>query len=332
MRWFCSFFALLFVVVVARPVDAHGMMTAYLEITETASGVAVGTWKLPVPSRDVTAEIEGCTRSELANQLPDGQTSQHVYQVTFQCPGSLAGRELKISGLGVTVSEAVVRIALSNGTTASHVLGKRESIWRVPATQSTSAVLARYVALGVEHILTGPDHLLFVLGLVLLVGTDRKKEIAWTATFFTLAHSITLSATVLGVLRVSSAAAEATIAATLVLLALDLGRAQAARRPRSTAFAFGLVHGLGFAGALSEIGLPQGAIAPALFAFNLGVELGQLGFVVAILILFAGVQQRFWGDRMRRVIFLHQAGTYAIGSFGVFWMLQRWVVIMSHRL
>ena len=307
------------------------MMTAYLEVTESSQGVVVGTWKLPVPSRDVMPEIEGCGRVDRATENDDGQKSNFVYQISFRCSGALAGRQLQIKGLGVTVTEAVVRIALSNGTTASHVLGKHDVSWTIPKAQGWLSVSARYATLGVEHILTGADHLLFVLGLVLLIGVDRRREIAWTATFFTLAHSLTLSAVALGLVRVSSLAAEATIAATLVLLALDIGRKGAAKRPRTTAFVFGLVHGFGFAGALGEIGLPKGAIAPALFAFNVGVELGQLAFVVVIVLAFE-VVKKLAKENARPVAALGVFGTYAIGSLGSFWMLQRWSILLSQRL
>ncbi len=312
------------------PALAHGMMAAYLEITESSEGVVVGTWKLPVPSRDVMPEIEGCRRIDQASENDEGQKSNFVYQISFRCGGALAGRQLQIKGLGVTVTEAVVRVAFASGATASHVLGKHEPSWSIPQTQRWSSVFARYAALGVEHILTGADHLLFVLGLVLLIGVDKRREIAWTATFFTLAHSLTLSATALGLVRVSSAAAEATIAATLVLLAQDIGRKEATKRPRVTAFVFGLVHGFGFAGALGEIGLPKGAIAPALLAFNVGVELGQLAFVVLVVLVF-GIVKKLANKSERPALVLGSVGTYAIGSLGIFWMLQRWSLLLSQR-
>lgn len=329
MRCLSLLFTLLTIFAFERSAAAHGMMTAYLEVTESKPGLAVGTWKLPVPSRDAMPEIEGCTRSDNVAETAEGQRSQYVYQIRFQCDGALAGRQLRMRGLGLTVTEAVVRIALSNSTTVSHVISAREASWTIPAAQRWPAVFARYTALGVEHILTGADHLLFVLGLVLLIGVDRKKEIAWTATFFTLAHSLTLSATALSLVQVSAAAAEATIAATLVLLALDIGRKEATGRPRTTAFVFGLVHGFGFAGALGDIGLPQGAIGPALLAFNVGVELGQLGFVLVILLFFA-IAKRWLAIAAAPAA--SRLGTYAIGSFGIFWMLQRWSVILNHRL
>jgi hypothetical protein len=180
-----------------------------------------------------------------------------------------------------------------------------------------------YLRLGVEHILFGIDHLLFVLGLILLVG--GLGPLMKTITAFTLAHSITLGLATLGVVRIPQAPVEAVIALSIVFLAAELvrqGRGETgltARRPWLVAFAFGLLHGLGFAGALSDVGLPPGDVPSALLLFNVGVEAGQLAFVVAALALVRAVQS-LPAPAWRR---LEGVSAYAIGSLAAFWVMQR---------
>jgi hydrogenase/urease accessory protein HupE len=184
-------------------------------------------------------------------------------------------------------------------------------------------VVRDYVGLGIEHILFGIDHLLFVLCLLLLVRGVRK--LLTTVTAFTLAHSITLAAATLGFIRVPAAPVEATIALSIVFLASELVRGEAGRSavtrtyPWLIAFSFGLLHGLGFAGALAEVGLPQREIPLALFAFNVGVELGQLAFVTAVLSLvrFARIVP------LRLPAWAPGAAGYAIGSVAAFWVFAR---------
>jgi hydrogenase/urease accessory protein HupE len=194
----------------------------------------------------------------------------------------------------------------------------------VPASGSWS-VAGAYLAHGVEHILLGYDHLLFVLALILIVR-DVRRLIA-TVTAFTVAHSITLALATLGVVHVPGPPVEASIALSILLLACEIARAQegkpslTARWPWVVAFAFGLLHGLGFASALSEIGLPRGDIPLALFAFNIGVETGQLVFIAAVLGLLAVVRRfsvpELVSQRARPVM------TYAIGILAAFWFVQR---------
>jgi hydrogenase/urease accessory protein HupE len=182
--------------------------------------------------------------------------------------------------------------------------------------------LTTYVGLGIEHILFGVDHLLFVLCLLLLVRGIRS--LLATVTAFTLAHSITLAAATLGFIRVPATPVEATIALSIVFLACELvrgdGRRTVARsHPWLVAFSFGLLHGLGFAGALAEVGLPQGEIPLALFAFNVGVELGQLAFVTAVLSLWRLVRL----VPLRLPACTPRAAGYAIGSVAAFWVFAR---------
>src|ERR1019366_3355702 len=182
------------------------------------------------------------------------------------------------------VSDVVVWATFADGTTSSHIVKTGEPTFELRSGASGWTVVRQYVRLGVVHILTGYDHLLFLLLLVLLLRRVRSVLLAETA--FTLSHSLSFSATALGWVHVSSTAAEACIALSLVLLAADVrirGTPAPAWRGARMAFVFGLVHGLGFAGGLREIGLPERAVAPALVSFGAGVELGQVAFLAVAL-------------------------------------------------
>jgi hydrogenase/urease accessory protein HupE len=217
----------------------------------------------------------------------------------------------------------LVRIENVDGSVRSARLTPSSSSFIVSVQPGPLMVVRDYVGLGVEHILFGVDHLLFVLCLLFLVRNLR--QLLATITAFTLAHSITLAAATLGFIHVPAAPVEATIALSIVFLASELVRGEARRGvvtrsyPWLVALSFGLLHGLGFAGALAEVGLPRGEIALALFAFNVGVELGQLAFVSAVLTLARLVRltpPRLppWGPG---------AAGYAIGSVAAFWVFAR---------
>ncbi len=306
----------------------HGMVTAYLEIRETSPGMGAATWRLPdgVQGIVATPELSGCQVTD-ASTGDERARASGVTHYRIRCNEAFLGKELRISGFAPPIGEAVVRTTLTDGSVASQILSVTRPTWTIPGEQPWTSVLPRYLALGVEHIASGADHLLFVLGLVLLIGASRRREILWTATAFTAAHSITLTATALEWFRIPSAVAEAMIAGTLVLLALDIGKGTA-RHPRSLAFVFGLVHGFGFAGALSEIGLPDGALAPALLAFNVGVEIGQVLFIGAVLATLALValaaQRRPIAERT-----VATCATYAVGGLGMFWFVQRVSVLLA---
>jgi hydrogenase/urease accessory protein HupE len=192
----------------------------------------------------------------------------------------------------------------------------------IPARPRVFDVARDYVRLGVAHILTGPDHLLFVFGLVLLAGTTRR--IVATVTAFTLGHSITLSLAALGLVVVPSRPIEVAIAATVLALAVELARPRAAtslvhRRPWLMAAAFGLLHGLGFAAALREAGLPEGEVPLALFSFNVGIELGQIAFVLAVLVLRRAIR----GVAPNVPGWLRQLPVYGMGTLAGYWWLDR---------
>jgi hypothetical protein len=300
----------------ARPAAAHGMRSAYVEITQTApdrARIAIR-GNLPVLGVGLTAAAP-CAVATTADTGTE-----------LRCPGALPGAALTVTGLGPIASEAVILLAFQGGTTATAVVTAGSPSWRIPdaADPGLLTVAGRYIRLGVEHIATGADHLLFLLALVLCLGTLRAVMLAETA--FTLSHTLSFSASSLGWIRVSSTAAEACIAVSLVLVALDVGRpTRDARDPGSTAwktaglaFAFGLVHGLGFAGGLAEIGLPATAVPAALAGFAAGVEIGQVVFL-AIAVTALALARR--APRLSRAA-VH-GGAYAVGGIGAFWLLQR---------
>jgi hypothetical protein len=218
----------------------------------------------------------------------------------------LEGKRILVRGLDET--DVLVRITRLDGAVTTAVL-RRESPSLIVPERVSLGVLS-YVRLGITHILFGFDHLLFVLAMVLLV----ERRLILTLTAFTLAHSLTLALAVLGMVRVPQAPVEAAIALSLLCVAVELTRKRpglTAQKPWLVAFAFGLLHGLGFAGALGEIGLPEGQIAAALACFNVGVELGQLAFVGVLLTVGKWV-------RLPR-----QVPAYVVGSLAAFWCLER---------
>lgn len=236
------------------------------------------------------------------------------------CATSLQGQRVALSGLERAGVGGLVYVAFRNGHNARGVLTEEAPSFVIPRAASAGQVFRDYLRLGVEHLLTGYDHLLFVLGLALLVRGFRR--LAWSLTAFTLGHSITLCLASLELVSVPSAPVEVGIALSLVVVALELLSKTPQNVARATfvmAFSFGLLHGLGFAGALGEAGLPKHAIPLALFSFNAGVELGQL-FVVLLLspLLYA-----YWRQELNRSRMLRGFFGYGIGSLAAMWCLER---------
>lgn len=302
---------------------AHGMRSAYLEVEELDGGRASLRLTSNLPATGLALlPPEGCRAEEGAP--PDGSL------LVVECPGGLAGRTLRIDGIGPLVSDVVVRATPRGGATSSHVLTAAQPEWRLPRESGSLSVLAEYARMGLAHIFTGWDHLLFLAALA--VALKRLRAILVAETAFTASHTLTFTASSLGWVHVSSVAAEACIALSLVLIALDAAQtatapatasapAQPLRRAAALAFAFGLVHGLGFAGGLAEIGLPDRAIGWALAGFAAGVELGQVAFLIAF------VGGLALAARARRLSRLPLALAYAVGSAGAFLFFVRIIEI-----
>jgi hypothetical protein len=246
---------------------------------------------------------------------------------TLACDGTTAGHALAVRGLGPVLGEAVVWVRYADGSTFSHLVTQYSPSWTLPTRASAWSVAGQYVRLGIEHILGGYDHLLFLVLLVLTLRSPRAVLLAETC--FTLSHSVSFTATALGWVHVAPAPAEACIALSLVLVALDVGRGPAAtsredaarsRRARGIAglaFLFGLVHGLGFAGGLREIGLPDRDVATALASFAAGVEIGQVAFLSAVLGCVHFARRSAAWPRVEL------AGAYLGGAVSSFWVIER---------
>lgn len=299
---------------------AHEVRPSYLELREAAPGDFSVLWKTPMQGEarlaldPVFSEVVVIT-PKVARDVPGA--ALQTWTVRAQ---QLRGQSVRIDGLEGTMTDALVRIEFADGSAWTERLTPQRPAATIPAKQSAFAAAATYLALGVEHILAGIDHLLFVLGLLLLAR--ERRRLFWTVTAFTAAHSITLALATLGVVNVPQSPVEAVIALSIAFVAVEILRARqgnpgiAARSPWIVAFAFGLLHGFGFAGALSEVGLPPGQIPLALLFFNAGVEIGQLVFVAAVLSL-------AWLFRRLRARWLELVPPYAIGSLAMFWVFQR---------
>jgi hypothetical protein len=285
---------------------AHEMSMAEMELRETRPREFLWQW---------TASGSRPASAELTPAWPDACVPEGNL---LRCgEGGLRG-VLSIDGVGQRYSAALVKVYWRDGQSRVYTLTERQPKVHLYGSaddaRGVGEIGAAYLLLGVEHILGGIDHLLFVVTLLFLVGF--RRQLIWTITAFTLAHSLTLASAALGWLTLRSAPVEATIAMSIVLVAAEaLNKRQtlARRLPALVAFLFGLIHGLGFAGALSEVGLPQNHLAVALLTFNGGVELGQLMAVAAA-----------WGlwRLLRHTAFAQRARTpllYGMGSVAAYW-------------
>lgn len=303
---------------------------AYLELREVdANGGSAQRydvmWKVPAQG-DMRLAVQ-VRFPEGTQQLspPQGRFLDNAYVERWQIARAdgLAGQTLSVEGIAGGVTDVIVRVERLDGTSQVARLLPQEPQFTIEATTGTAQIAWSYLVLGVEHILGGIDHLLFVLALLLIVRGG--KRIVATITAFTVAHSITLVAATLGWVHVPGPPVEAIIALSIVFVAAEVvhglrGKSGlTARAPWIVAFSFGLLHGLGFAGALAEVGLPQKAIPVALLTFNVGVEAGQLifvGFVISLRALLAR-------SAMPRRRWFPYVAPYAIGSVAMFWAIER---------
>ena len=306
--------------------SAHESRPGYLEINETTLGRYDVLWKIPRRG-DLVLSLYAVLPPECRDVIPRAQYALPggmVERRSIECGDQgLTGREIHIEGLSATITDVLARVSLASGETQTVILKPNASTFTVAGSQSNMQVFTAYLVLGVEHILFGIDHLLFVLGLLLLVrGVGLLVK---TITAFTVAHSVTLAMAALGFVNIPQAPVEAVIALSILFLATELikqrqGRIGLAEQyPWLVALSFGLLHGFGFAGALSDVGLPQTAIPLALFSFNVGVEIGQLLFVAAALTVIWLLKQvrGAWPG------WIELAPPYAIGSLAAFWCIQR---------
>ena len=314
--------------------QAHQLSPAFFGMTELQPNQFDARWKVSVSGglADVLApELPaGCgVVGQPAVFLLDGVQAPREFrlqQATVVCDRPLAGGEFTIRGLPATDTDVLFTIEYLDGSSFTHRLVPQRPSVLIPEQPGVFDVIRTYTGLGVEHILLGIDHLLFVLALLLLVVGWRN--LVMTITAFTVAHSITLAAATLGLVKVSPAAVEATIALSILFLATELARREAnkalplgltSRFPWIVAFSFGLLHGFGFAGALQEIGIPEQSIALSLLFFNVGVELGQLMFIGAVIAI--GIALKRFGAEFSGSAPRYAA--YVIGSVSAFWVFER---------
>lgn len=314
---------------------AHEVRPAYLEINETTQGHYAISWKQPVVG-ELALHLVPHLSGGWLEQQPSSTYATPFYliktwRIASRAP--LAGQTLAVEGLRRSITDVLVRANVRDQKPFQAILRPDASSLIFAFSGATGLALPAYLSLGIEHILTGPDHLSFVLGLMLLVGLRWRLIKAITA--FTVAHSITLASAALGLVHFPSAVIEALVAMSILFLASELIRARqgedslTVRYPWLIAFTFGLLHGLAFAGALADVGLPPNAIPQALFLFNVGVELGQLMFIgVAALAMIAltALSHRLpaWWERLRGEI-----PPYAIGTFAAFWFIERLATVFS---
>ena len=306
--------------------NAHEMRPGYLEIRETATDTYDVLWKVPALGDDMRLGLYLRFEDDVRNVTEPVSGfigSAHTQRMRIQRENGLIGTTITIDGLDATYTDVLLRLERANGVEITHRLTPTSPSYVVQAEPGHGQIALTYIMLGVEHILLGIDHLLFVLALLMIVA-NFKKLVA-TITAFTIAHSITLALAALGFVSMPGPPVEAIIALSIVFVAAEIVRGRqgiavlTARVPWIVAFTFGLLHGFGFAGALSEIGLPQSAIPLALFSFNVGVEIGQLLFVSGVVLLYS-IAKRIqplppaWAWRVP---------TYTIGGVAAFWTIDR---------
>ena len=331
--------AALFLVAIASAwpmvASGHEVRPGYLEIREIDAGAYDVLWKVPARG-DLRLGLyvrlpDRCRSSEPFARMSGGA---YVERWQTRCDPAIFGSEISIEGLPATRTDVLARVVRTDGSVQTTRLTPDTPDFVVAASPGWLQVAAAYFGLGVEHILLGIDHLLFVLALMFLV-TDWRR-LLWTITAFTLAHSLTLGAATLGWIHVPQAPVEAVIAMSIMFVAVEILHARngkagiAVTKPWLVAMVFGLLHGFGFAGALSEIGVPETGIPLALLFFNLGVEAGQILFVAAVLGLLAalgrmGLPRRVGetGDVWQTAAAFAVPVAYLVGSMAAFWVIER---------
>jgi hypothetical protein len=322
---------LLLTLAVAPCTFAHESRPAYLEIKEMAPNRYDVLWRTPLNaglqlpvSLDFPDDVHNITQPTV-QELTDSLVERRVIDV----PAGLAGKRIDFVGLQGTITDVLVRVELLDGRKWTTIVHPSQAWFEVTPSLGKLATVGAFTVQGIRHILFGTDHLLFVLGLLLIVK-DRWMLLK-TITAFTVAHSITLAIATLGYANAPTMPLNAAIAVSILFLGPEIVRSWRGetsftlRHPWVVAFAFGLLHGFGFASALTSAGLPTNELLWALLSFNVGVEIGQVGFVVLILLL----------ERAFRVLEIHWPRMvealpgYAVGSLGAFWTIQRVAMLIG---
>ncbi|NOQ91172.1 MAG: HupE/UreJ family protein [Flavobacteriaceae bacterium] len=303
---------------------SHEIRPAYLQIIQTSENTYEVYWKVPSMG-DAVPKIQPVFHPSFIVKIlktPNQVPGSVIYSYKISSDESLQGTILTIEGLNKTLIDVLVNVTYLNGQKVTLMLQPDKGSSIIPGETSKMDVIKTYTKLGVEHILLGIDHLLFVLALIMI--TKGKWRILKTITAFTIAHSITLSLAALGYVNFPTAPVEAVIALSIVFLAVEIIKnlngkeTLTSQKPWLVAFTFGLLHGFGFAGALADIGLPQQDIPWALAFFNVGVEIGQIAFVLIVLVFIKLISfKKDWPVLLKKI------PAYAIGSMAAFWLIER---------
>jgi hypothetical protein len=327
MKTLRSVLLLILLLGLAPASHAHRFAPSLLKVSEIELQQYHVVWKTPaqatssIPLRPLwpdSCEVQNPAPAQLEGT---GKVSSFQLHCTDLGDDGLVGETLGVEGLGANQASAMVMVSLQDGRHYQQVLNAEEPDFVVPAESSAGEVMSDYTVLGMEHIWGGIDHLLFVFGLLLLVGGGSR--LLWTITAFTVGHSITLSLVTLGFFDYPVALVEFTIALSIFVLAVELTRRERNdllwRNPWWLAGGFGLLHGMGFAGALAETGLPQDNVPLALLFFNVGIEIGQIAFILAILAIWYVIRKPLvpWKERLLPV------PIYVLGALAAMWCIER---------
>lgn len=317
-------------VLVVPTTQAHEARPAYLEIKETSPNQFSVLWRTAVLAGmrlPVVLTMPGDVKNlkePVEQELADSLLERRWIDAGAN---GLAGKRIEFRGLQATITDVLVRVEMLDGRTWTTIAHPSQPWFELTGAPSKLRVAGAYLRLGIEHILGGVDHLLFILALMIVVKGTRR--LIATVTAFTVAHSITLAGATLGFVHVPRQPVEAAIALSIVFVASEIVHAREGQQgltlqwPWLVAFVFGLLHGFGFAGALSEVGLPQTAIPVALLFFNVGVEIGQLLFIAAILSIMAMARWLIRRASIPQPAWAWRLAPYSIGGVAAFWMVQR---------
>jgi hydrogenase/urease accessory protein HupE len=318
-------------VVGARSASAHEVRPGLLELRETSPGTYSLLWKKPAGGESeiqiapvVPAECELSTADQ---QLPT--PGAFITRGVLRCDGGIQGKTLAIAGLESTVTDVIVRLEMVDGRKWTAIVHPSQPWVQIAASQTRMAVVGSFIVEGIRHILFGADHMLFVLGLLLIVK-DRWMLLK-TVTAFTVAHSITLGIATLGYASAPVVPLNAAIALSILFLGPEIVRSWRGEtsfticHPWVVAFAFGLLHGFGFASALTSAGLPRSELPLALLSFNVGVEIGQVSFVALVLLL----ERSFRILEIRWPRWAEALPGYTVGSLGAYWTVQRVAILLG---
>jgi hydrogenase/urease accessory protein HupE len=310
---------------------AHEVRPGFLELVETGTGTYSFLWKKPTGG-EVEIQIAPVVPKECRLVIPGRQQLSPgavVVRGTLECPDGIAGKTFAIAGLESTITDVLVRVQHADGRLESHLLRPTGPSVSLGGATTVAQRSLDYVRLGIQHILLGVDHLLFVLGLMLIVS--NRWMLVKTITAFTVAHSITLAIATLGYASAPLLPLNAAIALSILFLGPEIVRKYRGessftiRHPWVVAFAFGLLHGFGFASGLTAMGLPKAEIPLALLLFNVGVELGQLAFVLLVILL----ERAFRVLEVGWPVVVARLPGIAVGTLGAYWTIQRTLILLG---